>query len=235
MSNLTNTNATTSFNNVVGARALTRITNQVFPPAGNQTKGLLYQPDLSVLTSPYSLDLSNAIASGLIDQIQSAWLDNSNGTAPLTLLNVTTNASVTVKPRCQLWTPLLAGYTPESFLLTGNALVTIVFINVPMPVAQIETGLPATWQSYSVIPAVSVSTQLMPQDPTRKNVMIANNGTVTCWLNFLGGTAAANAADCVPLLAGQVYENQNGEPCWQQITYYTADTSGNFLTALGAS
>lgn len=222
-----------SIANITGQFATSRLSNQQMP-AGNNVRGLTYSLPMGSLSSPLTLDLTNNIATGQIDQIQSAYIDNSQGTIPLILQNTVAGASVTVPARSQGWVPLVAGYAPQSFRVTANSQITIVFCNVPMPIGIWSTGVAPQWSSLSVETVAAISTQLMPADPSRSRVLISNcNGTTTdnVWINPLGGTAAISGLDCFELTAGQTYENFPGEPCWQAITYYCA-TAGVTLTAL---
>jgi hypothetical protein len=216
-----------------GQLATIRPSNQQMP-LGNQVRGLTFAVDLPTLGSPYTLDLTAQIQTGQIDQIQSLYLDNSAGTISCTVDNMVSGQNITIGPGQQAWLPLAAGYAPQRFAIFGNALVTLIFLNVPMPIAIWDSGLPNGWISYSVTTVnPAASTQLLPIDMARRHVLISAVGG-DVWLNFLGGTAAANGADCFKLSSGSTYENFPGEPVWQAITYYSAST-GVTLTALGSA
>lgn len=90
---------------------------------------------------PDELDLTYFITNNNLDQIQSVYIDNKDGTTPFTLFIQSTGQNVTVKEHTQGWYPLMVSFPAEGkFVFSGaTAKTPIFFSNVPMPVGQWDT------------------------------------------------------------------------------------------------
>ena len=64
----------------------------------------------------------------------------------------------------------------------------------------------ATFTSRTTTSVANVSTSLMPANAARQAMKIQAPAGADLWINELGGTAAANGADCLSIPAGALYE-----------------------------
>jgi hypothetical protein len=115
-----------------GQIASVQASNQKMP-LGNRVLALAFNVTVSP-GSPYTLDITNNMATGQIDQIQSAYIDNTGGTTDFLLVNAYSRMSISVPPGMQGWFPIIAGYPPQQFLCSGDGTIPVFLANVPMPV-----------------------------------------------------------------------------------------------------
>lgn len=203
-------------------------------PASSQAKTLPYLARLAGSSSD-TLDLTNQQAQGVIDQIQSVYVDNSGNGAALSITS-TTGQVIICPAESQGWFPVLSSNPPVfQFASGGGTDVPLFFTNVPMPVgtwsataSRVSQALPIV--SFSVFSAnPSASTELMPFDPDRGYLVIKAPEADDLWINPNGGVAAVDAIDCFKIAAGGVYESLT--EAWPgPITYYCA-TTGAVITA----
>src|SRR5215471_13121965 len=102
-------------------------------PAGNVAKTLPFTATLSSAT-PITLDLQNSQFRGIIDQVQSVFVDNADNPSSLSI-TTTTGQRVVCPPNSQAWLPLLSSNPPLFvFASSGGVDVTVFLCNIPMPV-----------------------------------------------------------------------------------------------------
>lgn len=130
-----------------GNSSIRRVANQLMPQ-GNVSKALPYVAQVEH-GGPDELDLSFALTNNSIDQIQSVFIDNTNGAALFVLTIVSTGQQIKMRPGFQGWRPCLVNPNGDTFVFTGgNALTPVFFLDVPMPIgdsngADLNQGLPA--------------------------------------------------------------------------------------------
>ena len=171
-----------------------QVFNQTMPK-GSVIKTIPQKPVLLVGV-PFTIDLSLAQQNGIIDQIQSCWIDNSQGSGSLTINCGASGQSVTIPPGWQGFVPLLVS-NPPVFLLTASANLTpsLLLINVPMPVGiWPSVGSPpgAAFADWSVaFDAASAITLLIPANPARRYLYIEPAPGVDMFIavNGLPGTS----------------------------------------------
>lgn len=212
------------------------ISNQTSPFA-NQAKTLPFLVPLASAATA-ELDLTNPQTQGVIDQIQSVYIDNSDNTSEF---SITTNngQNVTCPASTQGWFPLLSANPPVfQFASLGAVDVPIFFCNVPMPLgtwltdrSRVSQALPLT--SFSVVSdAVAGSYQLMPADAFRGYVVIKAPETEDLWINPVGGTASVGGLDCFKIAMGGTYESLT--EAWPgQINYRSNGTAVNITAFSG--
>lgn len=206
-----------------------KTSNQMMP-AANAIKVLPYRARLDLGPSTVELDLTNAQTSGVIDQIQSIYIDNSGNLQPVTVGCSLTNQTVTCPPQSQGFFPLLIAMPPKiTFTSTGAVIVPVWLINVPMPVGAWSAvsmgGNPTvTLTSRSTVsPNPASSQQLMAANRLRRYVIIKAPETADLWINPFGGVAGVGLADCFKIIMGGQYETNS--LAWSaQINYFTTAT-----------
>lgn len=206
-------------------------------PAGNVFKAVPYTvPFLTNSVTSYTLDLTNAQALGVIDQLQTAYIDNADNTEPLTI-TLNTGMRIVCPAFTQGWFPLFSSNPPILiFSSSGNIDVTVYLGNMPMPadqwsaLASQAASAPVSLTDRStttVNPAAS--TTLMAANPDRGYLMIKAPVGVDLWINPFGGTASVGGSGCFLIANGGVYES--GPRVWSgAITYFCA-TTGVVLSA----
>lgn len=117
------------------AYAMWKVSNQQMPP-GCEAKCISYVAQLASAGSD-SLNLSQQIVQGLIDQIQSVFIDNSGNAQAIALNMQGTNQTVTIPGHSQGWVPILVVREAAVFTFTSSGAVNVpfFFVNVPMPAA----------------------------------------------------------------------------------------------------
>lgn len=220
------------------------VSNQLMPRQ-NFVKTLPYVAQ-TASGGPDALDISYLLSNNIIDQIQSVYIDNSEGTTQFVLTVGSSNMKVKVKAGTQGWYPLLVGMPAQGqFLFSGaNALTPLFFCNFPMPSDTWDTGSEAAsstvqqiggstpWTSYSGTTAnPAASTLLIPAGTAGKRTFVRITCGSDLWVNPIGGTASVNGGDCFKIPAGTLYENFPGESVYQEWNYYCATTGAGY-TAL---
>lgn len=156
--------------------AVNNLSNQSMPLIA---QGVTYNLNL-VVGVPQSLDLTNYQSSGKISGLQTAFIDNSQGTASLTLTVTSNNTGVTCPAGSQGFFPILVSANPQ-FSVSGVGTAKITFLNVPMPAA-IWGGGAGTYTSSG---ALVVSDSAL--DSTISNARVGTNSNV-------GGTLTSGSA-----------------------------------------
>lgn len=221
-------------NSQAGANAsAVRVANQTMPA---QTKALPVPVSILTAGDTFGLDLSNTIARGVIDVIQSAFVDNRNSAGALLITSGNSNQGIVIPAGYQAYIPLLTP-NPAQFAFTANggAIDALVFfMNVPMPFGMwpangvaVPTDTGVAPVSGSVASSLSADSVLLAANPTRRYLFIQATQT-DLWLNFLGGVAQVDGVDCFKLVAGQTYETASLATT-AEIHYY-AVTSGAPIT-----
>jgi len=155
--------------------------NQMMPLIA---RGVTYQLNLSPATG-FNIDMTTLQSSGQISGLQSVYIDNSNGTAPLILLTNSSNIAVRCPAGAQGFFPLLVSGNPQ-FTVNGVGTVSLTFLNVPMPIG-IWGGVNAN--QYASDGALIVSDTAL--ETTILGGRIATNPLVSGTLTSGSGTTAA--------------------------------------------
>ena len=189
-----------------------QVSNQSMPKLG-WAKTLPYTARLATLLTD-SLDLTNAVSQGIIDQIQSVWIDNSNGALPFVLLVDGVGQATICPAYSQGWFPILTTY-PQQFTFSGSgADVKLFFNNVPMPVGTWYAGPKAANNSPMGLPltdlsavSVAASTVLIPANVNRQYLFIKAPELDDLWISLNGSVAGIDALGSFKLPKSFVYES----------------------------
>jgi hypothetical protein len=214
------------------------VSNQSIPKQGSVVKTFPFSAQFTGSVVSIDLDLTNAVAKGIIDNIQCVYVDNLANPAPISISSTITHASISIPAYTQAWAPILVANPPQfTFASTGATTVNIFFMNVPMPFGTIsganDDRTPTVLTSRSTVtPGTATSTVLMAANPMRKYALIKAPEAGDLWINPLGGVAGVNLTNCIKIPAGIPYET--GDSPWTgAITYYSAATTA-VLTAFEA-
>ena len=215
-----------------------QVSNQSMPKLG-WAKTLPYTAKLATQATD-SLDLTNAVSQGVIDQIQSVWIDNSSGSKPFVLLVTGINQSTICPAYSQGWFPILTTY-PQQFEFSGaGADVKLFFNNVPMPVGSWYAGAASANNSpmgllltdLSTATAAAASTILMVANVNRQYLFIKAPETDDLWINLSGGVAGIDALGSFKLPKSYVYESAE-RLTNSAVTYYCATGAINITAFEG--
>jgi hypothetical protein len=214
-----------------------QVYNQMMPN-GNIIKTIPQQPQL-LANIPFEIDLTNAQSRGVIDQIQSAWIDNSAGTGSLTLNTGVANQAVIVPPGWQGWYPLLVSNPPVITLIaSANATPKIQLCNVPMPAASwpaVGNPASATFIDWSVAATIGAAiTLLIPANPARRYLYIEPAPGVHLYIGINGLPVAVPPSIGWLELNGAIDPSaryESGAIVSNAAIYYYDGAGGNQLTA----
>lgn len=208
-------------------------------PKGNIAKTLPYVAQ--TVSGADQLDLTFALTNGIIDQIQAAFIDNSNGSLSFALTIQSTGMTIKAKPFSQGWYPLLVSYPNGGLLLFGQtgALTPLFFTNVPMPVGDWEvnlntgTGSPASPLS-TIITNGGTPVVVFGPGPANGAVLVnpydASESLFVDMINPAGTTVPGTHGTTVELKAGGAF---TVPPGFTGPVYANAVTNGHTFTAYG--
>lgn len=213
-----------------------------YAPAGGP-RALPITLDFTTVTS-IALDLLQEIEAGVINIVQSVYVDNSANPNALTLIWDQTNQRVVIPANAGgIWpviTPKDAPRLIASTLATG-VIVGIILLNVPMPLTQwgpvslaVANVNPATVAFTARSGNMTVggtSQQLMAANAGRKYLFIENPSTEveSLFLNF-GAAASLNAGvspDSIELMPGGMWPNATSNTINTQQVQVNAATAGH--------
>ncbi len=111
-----------------------RVSNQQ-PPGGCSSRIIRYSPATQA-TGSARIDLTQAVQAGVIDQIQSAFIDAGNCTSPVIVTSESTGYRVTMAAGMQGWVPVLATNAPRFTVACADTVNApeLAFGNMPMPI-----------------------------------------------------------------------------------------------------
>lgn len=221
-------------NTVSATKFAAKISNQFVPC---DTLAIPYDVVL-VAGASSSLDLSIPISNGIIDQVQTLFVDNSNSVGALYIQASLTNQVLKIPGLSQGYVPILAPSPPVlTFTAAGGAVAAkLQIMNTPMPIAiwpaasganQI-TGVDLT--SHSLVTVAATSQVLMPANSNRQYLFIKSPLTADVWINPVGGVAAIGGLDCFQILLGPYFYESAYRVTKGAITYYCVTGALN-LTA----
>lgn len=222
---------------------LMRTANQAFPREGNRE--LFYRFDFSVLTSPYTQDLTEDLQTGKIDSLACMYVDNSLNPDTLTIA-FNSIFNVLVQPNYQGVFPVLCSGPTKMLLTTAGAVaVGIALSNTPKPYFNWGPGLAATFSTPTgtftnrsgFIAAAGTSQQAMAANGARKRYFIENPATATgqniaaaesLFVNF-GAVAGVNNGTSIELLPGGFLDSSSGPVSTQQINVNAATINHAYI------
>ena len=110
------------------------VANQGMPRGGQMAVPIII--DFTAHTA-YKLDFTISQWTNKINSVQSAYIDNSNGLAPLLLTIEIIGQTITIPSGAQAYVPLVAPSPPifDVSCSNGAANTLIIFLNVPMPLS----------------------------------------------------------------------------------------------------
>lgn len=199
-------------------RASFGISNGLAPAQG--PKGLSLNLDFSAAVTIRG-DFLLEETQGIIQGIQSVFVDNSQNASAVTITFGVTQQRLVIPANSQLTAPVFA-VDQLSFTATsvGAVIVPVTFLNVPMPFASwgsvtVNSTLVPTTGVYTdrsgSIAVGNTSQQAMAANGARKRLIIQNPATETevLYVNF---TAAANSATKISLelVPGGSYDSAFG-------------------------
>lgn len=214
----------------LGANAYARPTyNQQMPPEG-RVKSLPVYMDMT-LNVAVSINMEVTASRGVIDFIQSVYIDNSENAGVFTL-QIVAGQKITVPPRHQGYFPIMVPNPPNfTALSTATAKVSLFFLNVPMPLGMWNTEAASsggggivgiTPQFSSNFYTGGVSEELLPADPDRTYLLI-QAPSVDVWVNWGDGATDAGEDNGILLVAGTIYESGNSVPITPVYIYPVSD------------
>lgn len=230
--------------------AVNNLSNQSMPLIA---QGVSFSFNL-VAGAQQAIDLTNYQSSGKISGLQTAFIDNSQGTASLSLTVTSNGTGVTCPAGSQGFFPILVSANPQ-FSVAGVGTAKITFLNVPMPAA-IWGGGAGTYTSSGALvvsdsaldstianarvgtnpnvagalvsgsgtTVAAASTQIFAANSARQYLAIQAPASADLWINPNGGTAGVNAADCFRVPANTFYESRN----------FVSSAAINYYCATGA-
>jgi len=217
-----------------------RIINQMMPK-GNVAKQLPYMAQTATGGSE-TLDLTSFISNNNIDQIQAAFIDNSQGSSTFVIAMQSSGMVLRCPAGYQGWCPILISYPTGGEITFSGAghLTPVFFTNVPMPVgfwpatSPLAASLSVIWDDFSqtVGPAsIELFPDLLSTNRRRRYVFVKAPELDDLWVNRLGGEASVNGLGCFKIIKANVYENFDGESCSQQWNMFCA-TGGLNMSGL---
>lgn len=202
-------------------------------------RALAVDLDHSVKTS-IDIDLYREETAGIINVIQSVWVDNSNNDFPLTLTFQGTGQRLVIPATAQgLW-PVIAPEKPSfNSASSGGVDVTIILLNVPMPMMQfgpVNVTVPVATGTFTnrgiELDTGGVSEQIMAADITRKRIIIQNPPSEfeSLFINF-GAAATDNSAtiDSIELAPGETFDSASGPVSTETVNVIAATTSHKII------
>lgn len=167
----------------------------------------------------YTIDFTLAVAQGQLSQVQCVWVDNSTSTVP-TLLTVNSKGqpvqTIHIPPYSQGTFPVLAPARP-AFLVANptGAVVTVAFVNVPLPsavwtVPAPPVGTAALFPAFHTIAAGGTAVSPFAGTILKAGGFVTNplNATESLWIDLYGtaGTVAPGInGTTFELVAGQTF------------------------------
>ena len=225
-----------------GNTSIRQIKNQIMP-IGNVARTLPYVAKTKT-GGPDELDITFSMSNNNIDQIQSVFIDNTNGSELFVLSVISTGQQIKMRPGYQGWRPILVNPTSDSFVFTGgNALVPLFFVDVPMPIgdslgtnlnvgvaalatAVVTGGVPVA--VFATVPGVSD----VPSDgAVIVNPFSASESLFVDLVNPAADTAPGPNGTTVELLPGGAFIVP---PNFSGTVWADAITSGHTFSAYGA-
>jgi len=211
-----------------------------YAPAGGP-RALPITLDFTAVAS-ISTDLVQEIEAGVINMVQSIYVDNSANPNALTIIFDQTQQKLVVPANAQGIFPVITPKDAPRFVASTNAgaVVGVILLNVPMPLTQ--TG-PVTLQVANINPIVTnmtdrsgniavggASQQLAAANAVRRRILVENPSTAaeSLFINF-GAAASVNGAatpDSIEITPGGYFDSGNG-PVDGRVINVVAATGGH--------
>lgn len=222
-------------NTILSTRHAVKTSNQAMPA---QFLAMAIPVNL-VAGQTDSLDLTNAINTRQIDQVQCMFVDNASSLGALTIVFSASNQRIIIPAFSQAYVPVLSVNDPVlTFTASGLAVsATLQLLNMPMPLqiwpvlTPLNTSVGTSPVSRSIITAAATSAPLMTANPNRQYMMIKSPLTADVWINPIGGVASIGGLDCFQILMGP-YFYESGSKCFTGLINYFCVTGALNLTAL---
>lgn len=196
--------------------------------------------DFSSVAS-YSENLLIENTEGVIQFVQSVFVDNSDNTNPLVILIAVTNQRLIVPANAQgIWPIFTVDQTRFTISTTpaANLSVNVSFANVPMPFTQwgpttvnnstaLVTG---SYTDYSgTITVGGASQAAIPANGNRKGYFIQNpiSATEPLYVNFTD--PASSGGDSIELLSGQLLSSDSLVLSLEQINVVAATGAHSYI------
>lgn len=184
-----------------------------------------------------TLNLSVSQSRGVIDKVQSVYIDNSLGAGQLQVTCNQTGQSVNCPPYSQGFFPLVVP-NPPAFTFTaigGDVAGVIQLMNVPMPLATWRVGgdidpvAPAIKQLGFTIATATVFQNVLPANPDRKGGSVQYNGAGLGYVWFGDGATFGDVTKCLILAPGKLCDLTLGQPngVWRGIVSLSSNTNSD--------
>lgn len=182
----------------------TAIANAQMPPEG--PKALACQFLFTATQQTFTQQMYLTSSQQYMSQVQGAFVDNSENSEPVFIKTEVLGQVVKFPAASQGYIPLLCPFKANidvSSAVVNPALVTIFFLNVPVPalIWEVDDGAADDLKTSHVVLVAATATLILAANPDRTSLVISGQaGNI-----FIGSSNAVTAANGLEVATGQTF------------------------------